>query len=79
MFLNKDDNSITPALQLVIEPKGEPYLAMDDWKEKFLLSIDDNKKFEHKGLELKVIGLPFYNETIKKKEFEKAFFAALKS
>ena len=79
MFLNKEDDSITTALQLFIEPKGEPYLAMDDWKEKFLLSIDDNKQFEHKGLELKVVGLPFYNETIKKKEFEKAFFAALKS
>ena len=79
MFLNKEDDSITTALQLFIEPKGEPYLAMDDWKEKFLLSIDDNKQFEHKGLELKVVGLPFYNETIKKKEFEKAFFAALES
>ena len=60
-------------------PKGEPFLAMDDWKEKFLLSINDNKKFEHKGLELKVVGLPFYNEKIKKKEFEKAFFTALES
>ena len=79
MFLNKEDDSITTALQLFIEPKGEPFLAMDDWKEKFLLSINDNKKFEHKGLELKVVGLPFYNEKIKKKEFEKAFFTALES
>ena len=79
MFLDKDDNSPVTALQLFIEPKGEPYLAMDDWKEKFLLSIDDNTKFEHKGLELKVVGLPFYNEIIKKKEFEKAFFGALES
>jgi len=78
MFLNKEKSATTTVLQLFIEPKGEPYLAMDDWKEKFLLSIDnDNINFEHKALELKVLGLPFYNETIKKKEFQEAFFKAL--
>ena len=77
MFLNKENDSKITALQLFIEPKGEPYLIMDDWKEKFLLSIKDNIKFEHKTLDLKIFGLPFYNKTIKKKEFEKALFAAL--
>ncbi len=78
MFLDKGDESEITALQLFIEPKGEPYLIMDDWKEKFLLSIKDNIKFEHKSLDLKIIGLPFYNETIRKLKFEKAFFDALK-
>jgi len=77
MFLDKGNESKITALQLFIEPKGEPYLIMDDWKEKFLLSIKDNIKFEHKSLDIKIFGLPFYNESIKKKEFEKAFFAAL--
>jgi type III restriction enzyme len=77
MFLDKGNDSKITALQLFIEPKGEPYLIMDDWKEKFLLSIKDNIKFEHKSLDLKIFGLPFYNEILKKKEFEKALFAAL--
>ena len=78
MFLDKGDESEITALQLFIEPKGEPYLVMDELKEKFLLSIKDNIKFEHKSLDLKIIGLPFYNETITKLKFEKAFFDALK-
>ena len=52
MFLSKKNDAPITALQLFIEPKGEPYLAMDDWKEKFLLSInEDNVRFEHKTLD----------------------------
>ncbi len=78
MFLDKGKESKITAVQLFIEPKGEPYLIMDDWKEKFLLSIKNDIKFEHKSLDIKIFGLPFYNEALKKKEFEKAFFSALK-
>ena len=79
MFISEKDNSAITAIQLFIEPKGEPYLVMDDWKKKFLLSInDENVKFEHKTLEIKVLGLPFYNENITKRDFEDSFFKTLK-
>ena len=78
MFLSEKDDPAITAIQLFIEPKGEPYLAMDDWKENFLLSINDkNVKFENKTLEIKVLGLPFYNESITKHDFEDAFFKTL--
>ena len=79
MFLSEKDNPAITAVQVFIEPKGEPYMAMDDWKEKFLLSInDENVKFEHKALDIKVLGLPFYNEFITKRDFEDALFKTLK-
>ena len=79
MFLKEKDNPAITAVQLFIEPKGEPYLAMDDWKEKFLLSINnENVQFEHKALEIRVLGLPFYNEFITKRDFEDALFKTLK-
>jgi type III restriction enzyme len=78
MFLREKDNPAITAIQLFIEPKGEPYLAMDDWKEKFLFSInEENVEFEHKALSIKVLGLPFYNESITKREFQEAFFKTL--
>ena len=78
MFLREKDNPTITAIQLFIEPKGEPYLAMDDWKEKFLFSInEENVEFEHKALSIKVLGLPFYNEYITKREFQEAFFKTL--
>jgi type III restriction enzyme len=79
MFLSEKDNPAITAVQVFIEPKGEPYMAMDDWKEKFLLSInDENVKFEHKALDIKVLGLPFYNEFITRRDFEDALFKTLK-
>jgi type III restriction enzyme len=78
MFLKEENNPAITAIQLFIEPKGEPYLAMDDWKEKFLFSINEkNVEFEHKALNIKIIGLPFYNEYITKREFQEAFFKTL--
>ena len=78
MFLREKDNPAITAIQLFVEPKGEPYLAMDDWKEKFLFSInEENVEFEHKALSIKVLGLPFYNEYITKREFQEAFFKTL--
>ena len=78
MFLKEKDNPAITAIQLFIEPKGEPYLAMDDWKEKFLFSINEqNVEFEHKALNIKIIGLPFYNEYITKREFQEALFKTL--
>ena len=78
MFLSEKDNPAITAVQLFIEPKGEPYLAMDDWKEQFLLSINnENVKFENKAIDIRVLGLPFFNESITKRDFEKDFFAKL--
>ena len=38
---------------------------------------EENVEFEHKALSIKVLGLPFYNEYITKREFQEAFFKTL--
>ena len=51
---------------------------MDEWKEKFLISIDDkNVEFNHKGFDVKIIGLPFYNESLRKNSFYKSLCDAI--
>ncbi|MDI6883491.1 MAG: DEAD/DEAH box helicase family protein [Patescibacteria group bacterium] len=70
MLLKERNHKIT-IYQIFIEPKGEIYAKAEPWKEKFLLEIegkaDTDLKLENKHFRL--IGLPFYNEQLKK-EFE---------
>jgi type III restriction enzyme len=78
LFLNNKSKENTTALQIFVEPKGEPYLNMDEWKEKFLISINDkNVAFNHKGFDVKIIGLPFYNESLMKNSFYKSLCDAI--
>ena len=62
-------------MQTFIEPKGEQLFEKDNWKEFFLLEIEKKYKtsvlFSNK--EYKLIGLPFYNETRLKSEFDNSF------
>ncbi len=62
----KPDKSLT--YQLFIEAKGKHLVANDRWKEEFLRQIEAKYElhtvFENK--DFKLIGMPFYNEEIKK-------------
>ncbi len=73
VLLLKGKNHKISVYQVFIEPKGEFLVKNDEWKQKFLLDIenkfDTDLKLENKYF--KLIGLPFYNEQLKK-EFEEA-------
>ncbi len=82
IMLLKKENKVAGIYQIFIEPKGDQFKdkngkfedSKEGWKEKFLLEIeekaDTDLKLENKHF--KLIGLPFYNEKLKK-EFEEAF------
>jgi len=80
MILKKRNKAIS-IYQIFIEPKGDQFKdsqgrfenSKEGWKQKFLLAMegkaDTDLKLEDKHF--KLIGLPFYNEKLKK-EFEEA-------
>ena len=61
--------------QVYIEPKGEQLLVKDNWKERFLLEIEEKHEVLHNALTVNsdytIIGIPFFNSK-KSQEFEKA-------
>lgn len=63
------------SFQLFIEPKGQHLIKADQWKQDFLEEIKDH--FQIAGLfethKYRLIGLPFYNEALKKQQFQKEF------
>ena len=71
LFLKEKGKSKPIIYQLFIEPKGQQLITTDQWKEDFLKQIEKEYKldtvFENK--DFKLIGMPFYNEQIKKNEF----------
>jgi type III restriction enzyme len=60
--------------QVYIEPKGNLFLETDEWKEEFLLDIEN--KYKLQGIlvngDYNVIGMPFFNKDNKMEEFEQA-------
>ncbi|MCE7743496.1 MAG: hypothetical protein GPJ52_00010 [Candidatus Heimdallarchaeota archaeon] len=80
LLKNKKGDSLV--YQIFIEPKGEHLKEVDEWKEKFLLTIEekflttDIGKFVE-ALKHKVIGLPFYNKQEENK-FKDSLFEVLK-
>jgi type III restriction enzyme len=75
LFLKNTNDTKSLIYQLFIEPKGEGFIEKDKWKQDFLLQINSRYKvdvlFENKVY--KLLGLPFYNETKTKSDFDKAF------
>lgn len=73
VMLLKEENHKISIYQVFIEPKGKFLVKNDEWKQKFLLDIEKNfdtdLKLENK--DFKLIGLPFYNEQLKR-DFEEA-------
>ena len=72
LFLKEKASKKSVIYQLFIEPKGPQLIATDQWKEDFLKQIEQEHKldtvFENK--DFKLIGMPFYNEQLKKTEFD---------
>ncbi|MCM8832083.1 MAG: DEAD/DEAH box helicase family protein [Candidatus Omnitrophica bacterium] len=81
IMILKKRNKVITLYQIFIEPKGDQFKdskgrfenSKEGWKQNFLLELENraktNLKFENKHF--KLIGLPFYNEKLKK-EFEQA-------
>lgn len=71
-FLGKRvcDNRII--MQCIIEPKGEKWQNDDKWKEEFLATLFNKKPIEHKGVSIKLQGMPFFSDN-KSDEFREKF------
>ncbi len=82
LFIKKKNTDNFTINQIYAEPKGSQLLSYDSWKEKFLLSINDESKIDNVfngGNNYKVIGLPFFNKTERIKEFEEAISNLIKN
>jgi type III restriction enzyme len=79
LFLKRKESDINLLYQVFIEPKGAHLLLYDAWKETFLKSLKERHKINvlWKTKKYTVWGMPFYNETHKKKEFEGEFNSLL--
>lgn len=75
LFLSKKEQDISMQYQVFIEPKGEHLIQTDKWKEDFLKELKDEHKVEvlWKNKDFSILGMPFYNERIKKQEFDENF------
>ncbi|WP_060564445.1 DEAD/DEAH box helicase family protein [Corynebacterium glutamicum] len=79
LFLGKKDVSGYEQQQIYVEPKGNHLLATDQWKENFLLDIQQNAVPHTVYVDdndYRIIGLPFYNEKHQLMEFREAFSRA---
>jgi type III restriction enzyme len=75
LFLTEKATGKTLHYQLFIEPKGQHLLKHDDWKEDLLKQIEGEHKItvEFPNHDFRLVGLPFYNEQVRKQVFEEAF------
>lgn len=75
LFLAKKEQDTAIQYQVFIEPKGEHLIQKDSWKEEFLKELKDEHKIEilWKNKDFFIWGMPFYNERVKKQEFEESF------
>ncbi len=75
LFLKQKDPGLSVHYQIFIEPKGSHLLKEDAWKQKFLLSLKKKNKIHilDKTNKYNIWGMPFYNESLTKTDFENAF------
>jgi type III restriction enzyme len=68
LFLTEKATSKSLVYRLFIEPKGQHLISYDQWKEDFLKQIETQHKMTvvFQNRDFKLVGLPFYNEPIKK-------------
>lgn len=80
LFLKEKDTSKSFSYQLFVESKGEHLLETDRWKEEFLKEIESKHKIYilFESDKYRIIGLPFYNEKLRKQDFKKVFNEKLK-
>lgn len=75
LFLTEKDTKKALSFQLFVEPKGQHLIKTDQWKEEFLKEIESRFKIVDLFVsdKYRLVGLPFYNEVLKKQEFRDAF------
>jgi len=77
LILKKKNSNKSTIHQMFIEPKGGDRLTNDDSKikERFLLQLEKEYKLEttFENRDYKLVGMPLYNETQKKTEFDNMF------
>lgn len=75
LFLSKIKIQENVNYQIFIESKGDHLLACDDWKENFLISVDEEYHLQRLwGNEKFVIwGKPFFNRNFRLREFDNKF------
>ena len=81
LFLSKKQQDSVIQYQVFIEPKGGHLLQLDKWKEDFLNELKESHKIEvlWKNKEFNIWGMPFYNEKVRKNEFDTNFRILLKA
>jgi type III restriction enzyme len=79
MFLRKKRSKSFVVYQMFIEPKGDHLLKTDEWKEAFLAEIEREYKIQVITAtdEYRLVGLPFYNRSTRRVQFEEALSRAL--
>ena len=75
LFLEKKEAGQSLYYQIFIEPKGGHLLKEDGWKENYLNSLKEKAEINVLWKTKKYIiwGMPFYNEQLRKIEFENEF------
>lgn len=75
LFLEKKETGQSLYYQIFIEPKGDHLLKEDAWKENFFKSLKEKVEINvlWKTKKFIIWGMPFYNEQLRKIEFEKEF------
>lgn len=81
LFLTEKNTKKALSFQLFVEPKGQHLLKTDQWKEEFLKEIEGHFKIVDlfESDKYRLVGLPFYNEVLKKQEFKEAFDRIIQS
>lgn len=75
LFLIEKKTKKSLVYQLFVEPKGQQLMGTDNWKQVMLLEIEKEYKLEtvFESKEYRLVGLPFYNETATKQDFQNKF------
>lgn len=76
LFLKEKSNTKPIVFQAFIEPKGGHLIPTDQWKQDFLLRIENEGKITeiYSNKEYRLVGMPFYNEEILKSNFDTVFW-----
>lgn len=63
LYMERDWQGDPAVMQIFVEPKGEVYMAQDQWKEAFLKALETGAELPEMGARVhKLDGLPFFNE-----------------
>jgi len=75
LFLTEKVTGKSLIYELFIEPKGQHLIAYEQWKEAYLKRIEPEHRVSVvlQNRDFRLVGLPFYNEQVKKEQFESEF------